>query len=522
MGLMKATTRTAARLVTLDVFLIGVGQVTNAEYERFVRTTARRPPGVDDLPAIVRPAQEGYFRELASAYRWHHGEPPAGKADHPVVLVTHEDARAYCHWLADQSGSPFRLPTEAEWEKAARGGREAARYPWGDHIDSTLASFLPHASMKPKMGTTRCVPFRHGYVYGMSGNVWEWVSDWYRSDYYAASDLTTTGPSLALRVRAGAWTNEDVRYLRCASGFPCRRIHLPTASASGGLLHQAVDVIRASSVQNKPMHPGTVLTRDELTRYSRHLSLPEVGETGQRRLKASRVLCVGAGGLGSPAAMYLAAAGVGTLGLVDFDRVDLSNLQRQILHGTPDVGRSKLASARDRLSALNPGVRLELHECTLSSTNAMDILRGYDVVLDGSDNFPTRYLVNDACVLLGILTPTVRFSGSRDRHRCSRPTVGPTAGASIQNRRRPGWPSCAEAGVFGTCCRVWARSSHRDAAAAEPGRAAGRQIAGIRRVADAFHRTEFPERPRLPRVRDPPDGARTGRLRRVLRSGDGP
>jgi formylglycine-generating enzyme required for sulfatase activity len=214
-----------ARLVTLDVFLIGVCQVTNAEYERFVRTTARRPPGVDDLPAIVRPAQEGYFRELASAYRWHHGEPPAGKADHPVVLVTHEDARAYCHWLADQSGSPFRLPTEAEWEKAARGGREAARYPWGDHIDSTLASFLPHASMKPKMGTgpvRACPPNGYG-LYGMSGNVWEWVSDWYRSDYYAASDPhNPTGPITGtLRVlRGGAWTNEDVRYLRCAQRLP--------------------------------------------------------------------------------------------------------------------------------------------------------------------------------------------------------------------------------------------------------------------------------------------------------------
>lgn len=198
------------------------------------------------------------------------------------------------------------------------------------------------------------------------------------------------------------------------------------------------------------MQPVTALTRDELTRYSRHVSLPEVGETGQRRLKASRVLCVGAGGLGSPAAMYLAAAGVGTLGLVDFDRVDLSNLQRQILHGTADVGRSKLASAHDRLSALNPGVRLELHECTLSSTNAMDILRGYDVVLDGSDNFPTRYLVNDACVLLGIPNAygaIFRFEGQASVlsanggpcYRCLYPEPPP-----------PGLvPSCAEAGVFG-------------------------------------------------------------------------
>src|SRR5512147_534437 len=140
------------------------------------------------------------------------------------------------------------------------------------------------------------------------------------------------------------------------------------------------------------------LSRDELLRYSRHLILPDVGLDGQKRIKAARVLLVGAGGLGSPSALYLAAAGVGTLGLVDFDVVDSSNLQRQILHGTKDVGRKKLESAAERLGDVNPNVTVVPHEVCLSSENALDILGGYDVIADGTDNFPTRYLVNDACV----------------------------------------------------------------------------------------------------------------------------
>ena len=143
------------------------------------------------------------------------------------------------------------------------------------------------------------------------------------------------------------------------------------------------------------------LTNDEVKRYSRHLIMPEVGVDGQLKLKAGKVLCIGAGGLGSPVAMYLAAAGVGVLGLVDFDTVDFSNLQRQILHGTPDVGRSKLDSAKDRLHALNPEIAIETYNTALSSENALDLFRPYDVIVDGTDNFPTRYLVNDACVLLG-------------------------------------------------------------------------------------------------------------------------
>jgi molybdopterin/thiamine biosynthesis adenylyltransferase/rhodanese-related sulfurtransferase/molybdopterin converting factor small subunit len=192
------------------------------------------------------------------------------------------------------------------------------------------------------------------------------------------------------------------------------------------------------------------LSNEEVKRYSRHLIMPEVGVDGQRKLKAARVLCIGAGGLGSPAAMYLAAAGVGTLGLVDFDVVDFSNLQRQILHGTPDVGRPKLASASDRLGALNPNVKIETYETALSSQNAMQIFESYDVIVDGTDNFPTRYLVNDACVLLGkpnAYGSIFRFEGqasvfgTKDGpcYRCLYPEPPP-----------PGLvPSCAEGGVLG-------------------------------------------------------------------------
>jgi len=192
------------------------------------------------------------------------------------------------------------------------------------------------------------------------------------------------------------------------------------------------------------------LSGDEIKRYSRHLIMPEVGVEGQRKLKAAKVLCIGAGGLGSPAAMYLAAAGVGTIGIVDFDVVDFSNLQRQLLHGTPDVGRPKLDSAKDRLNALNPNVHIETYDAALSSENAMRLFEPYDVILDGTDNFPTRYLVNDACVLSGkpnAYGSIFRFEGqasvfgAKDGpcYRCLYPEPPP-----------PGLvPSCAEGGVFG-------------------------------------------------------------------------
>jgi adenylyltransferase/sulfurtransferase len=192
------------------------------------------------------------------------------------------------------------------------------------------------------------------------------------------------------------------------------------------------------------------LSNDEIKRYSRHLIMPEVGMEGQRKLKAGSVLCIGAGGLGSPAAMYLAAAGVGTIGLVDFDVVDFSNLQRQILHGTPDVGRSKLASARDRLRALNPEIEIKTHEVALSSENALELFAPYDVILDGTDNFPTRYLVNDACVLLrkpNAYGSIFRFEGQASVFATEN---GPCYRCLYPEPPPPGLvPSCAEGGVLG-------------------------------------------------------------------------
>ena len=192
------------------------------------------------------------------------------------------------------------------------------------------------------------------------------------------------------------------------------------------------------------------LSNDELKRYSRHLVMPEVGIEGQRKLKAGKVLCVGAGGLGSPAALYLAAAGVGTIGLVDFDEVDFSNLQRQILHGTPDVGRPKLESAKDRLHGLNPEITIQTHDMVLSSKNALDLFRPYDVVLDGTDNFPTRYLINDACVLLGkpnAYGSIFRFEGQASVFAAKN---GPCYRCLYPEPPPPGLvPSCAEGGVLG-------------------------------------------------------------------------
>ena len=192
------------------------------------------------------------------------------------------------------------------------------------------------------------------------------------------------------------------------------------------------------------------LTGDELRRYGRHLVLAEVGTTGQRRLKSARVLLVGAGGLGSPAALYLAAAGVGTLGLVDFDTVDITNLQRQVIHGTRDIGRSKLDSASDRIRDLNPHVHVEYFETALTSSNALEIARDFDVIVDGTDNFPTRYLVNDTCVLLGkpnAFGSVLRFEGQASVFATEN---GPCYRCLFREPPPPGLvPSCAEAGVLG-------------------------------------------------------------------------
>ncbi len=206
-----------------------------------------------------------------------------------------------------------------------------------------------------------------------------------------------------------------------------------------------------TSIINEERLSWVSLTTDERARYSRHLIMPEVTLAGQRRLKAARVLCLGAGGLGSPSALYLAAAGVGTLGLVDADRVELSNLQRQLLHGTKDVGRTKLASANERIHDVNPHVDVRLYETRFTGENAMLIVRDYDLVIDGSDNFPTRYLSSDVCVFArkpNIYGSVFRFDGQASVfaphlggpcYRCLFPEP-PTAGTV---------PNCAEAGVLG-------------------------------------------------------------------------
>ena len=241
---------------------------------------------------------------------------------------------------------------------------------------------------------------------------------------------------------------------------------------------------------------------------------------GQLRLKAASVLCVGAGGLGSPVALYLAAAGVGRIGIVDFDVVDYSNLQRQIIHGTPDVGRSKLDSAKDRLNAINPEVTIVTHEVALSSDNALDILGGYDLVVDGTDNFPTRYLVNDACVLLGkpnVYGSIFRFEGQASVfatqdgpcYRCLYPEPPP-----------PGLvPSCAEGGVLGILPGVVGHDPGYRGRQADHrcGRAAHQSVPDLRRAAHAVPRAEAPQGSGVPGVRRQPNRAGVDRLRAVLR-----
>ncbi len=192
------------------------------------------------------------------------------------------------------------------------------------------------------------------------------------------------------------------------------------------------------------------LNREEFLRYGRHLIIPEVGLEGQRKLKSASVLIIGAGGLGSPLAFYLTAAGVGRIGIVDFDVVDLSNLQRQILHTTKDVGRSKLESAREKLESLNPNVKIETYEMRLTSENALDLIKEYDIVVDGTDNFPTRYLVNDACVFLkkpNVYGSIFRFEGQVSVFYADK---GPCYRCLYKEPPPPGLvPSCAEGGVLG-------------------------------------------------------------------------
>ena len=249
----------------------------------------------------------------------------------------------------------------------------------------------------------------------------------------------------SLRNFVNAYLNqEDVRHLE-GVGTPVSEGDQITIvpSIAGG-------VGTASLTEEAVLTETVTLSNDEIHRYSRHLIMPEVGMEGQKRLKAASVLLIGAGGLGSPLGLYLAAAGVGRIGIVDFDVVDSTNLQRQLLHGTRDVGRAKLDSARERLADVNPHVEIETHEVRLTSDNALDILRRYDIIVDGTDNFPTRYLVNDACVLLGkpnVYGSIFRFEGQASVFFAKE---GPCYRCLFREPPPPGLvPSCAEGGVLG-------------------------------------------------------------------------
>ncbi len=248
----------------------------------------------------------------------------------------------------------------------------------------------------------------------------------------------------ALRSYVNVYVNdEDIRYLE-KGATPVASTDTVTIvpSIAGGTAVEEAAPARTEA--------ATELTHEEILRYSRHLIMPEVGVAGQLKLKNASILLIGAGGLGAPLGLYLAAAGIGRIGLVDFDVVDHTNLHRQVIHGTRDVGRKKLDSAADRMRDINPNVQLELHEVALTSENALQILKDYDVIVDGTDNFPTRYLVNDACVLLGkpnVYGSIFRFEGQATVfaypggpcYRCSYPEPPP-----------PGLvPSCAEGGVLG-------------------------------------------------------------------------
>jgi formylglycine-generating enzyme len=205
----------------LDEFCIGTCAVTNAEYAQFVRETGHRSPSIRGLPLMVSGDLEAEFRSIAQKYFWNNGTPPEGRERHPVTLVAYEDALAYCAWLASKTGKPVRLPTEAEWERAARGGLDGKRYPWGDALDATCAHFLPQPALKAERGTSEVGSYPpNGFqLFDMSGNVWEWVSDWYAPNYYErAQYLNPQGPEAGLMriVRGGAWVNADGRYLRCS------------------------------------------------------------------------------------------------------------------------------------------------------------------------------------------------------------------------------------------------------------------------------------------------------------------
>src|SRR5256714_2970367 len=277
----------------------------------------------------------------------------------------------------------------------------------------------------------------------------------------ALDQLTTTHAELrrhlfndqnTLRNFVNVYVNdEDIRHVNGAD-TPVKEgdtiLIVPSIAGGAAVLDEQTGKDAGAPQAGMPALP--MLSNEEVARYSRHLIMPEVGMTGQRKLKAASVLMIGTGGLGAPLGMYLAAAGVGRLGLVDFDVVDASNLQRQIIHGTKDVGRPKIASARDRLEDINPHVEIETHETRLTSANAMSLFVNYDIIVDGTDNFPTRYLVNDACVLAGkpnVYGSIFRFEGQASVFSAER---GPCHRFLSPEPPPPGLvPSCAEGGVLG-------------------------------------------------------------------------
>ena len=207
--------------VHVSEFFIGRFPVTHDEYARFVRATGYPAPAVRGLPLIAAGGRDTVFKELAAPYVWSDNEPPAGHGSHPIVLVRYDDALAYCRWLSEAVGRPFRLPTEAEWEKSARGGADGRRYPWGDHIDESHGNFLSDPAVKRQRGTRPTGTYQpNGFgLYDVCGNVWEWVSDWYTADYYGSGETRDPrGPESGLMriVRGGSWVNDDVAMLRCA------------------------------------------------------------------------------------------------------------------------------------------------------------------------------------------------------------------------------------------------------------------------------------------------------------------
>ncbi len=207
--------------VFVSEFLIGRFAVTNDEYARFVRATGYPAPSVRTLPLVAADGRDALFREMAAPYVWDDAQPPTSRGSHPVVLVRHEDALAYCDWLSTEIGRIVRLPSEAEWEKAARGGVDGRRYPWGNGIDQSHANFLSNASTKRERGTRPTGTYEpNGFgLYDVIGNVWEWVSDWYGADYYELGDTRDPrGPASGQMriVRGGSWVNDEVSMLRCA------------------------------------------------------------------------------------------------------------------------------------------------------------------------------------------------------------------------------------------------------------------------------------------------------------------